>query len=90
MNAWAVSDIPNSKEGGEEEFGQPIYFPESGSYNIRMAADNLMTVHFRGNFLAQVDNNFNGGEVSKSISVPEPGTYDLRYKLINSASTGNV
>jgi len=89
MNAWAVSDIPNSKEGGEEEFGQPIYFPESGSYNIRMAADNLMTVHFRGNFLAQVDNNFNGGEVSKSISVPEPGTYDLRYKLINSASTGN-
>jgi len=88
MNAWAVSDIPNSKEGGEEEFRQSIYFPESGSYNIRMAADNKMTVYFRGNFLAQVDNNFNGSVKTESISVPEAGTYELRYLLINSPSPG--
>jgi hypothetical protein len=87
MNQWAVSDIPNSPEGGEEEFSQPIYFPEAGSYEVRMAADNLMTVWFRDQFLAQVDNNFKGGEVSKSISVPEPGTYELRYRLINSPSS---
>jgi hypothetical protein len=87
MNQWAVSDISQDNGGGEEEFSQPIYFPESGSYNIRMAADNLMTVWFRDNFLAQVDNNFNGSVRSESISVPNPGTYDLRYKLINSTST---
>ena len=89
MNQWAVSDIPNSKEGGEEEFRQSIYFPARGSYNIRMAADNKMTVYFRGNFLAQVDNNFNGSVKTESISVPEPGTYELRYLLINSPSPGN-
>ena len=89
MNRWAVSDISQGKDGGEEEFSQPIYFPESGSYEIQMAADNLMTVWFRDQFLAQVDNNFNGGIVSKSISVSESGTYDLRYKLINSPSTDN-
>ena len=89
MNQWAVSDIPNSKEGGEEEFRQSIYFPARGSYNIRMAADNKMTVYFRGNFLAQVDNNFNGSVKTESISVPEAGTYELRYLLINSPSPGN-
>ena len=89
MNQWAVSDISQGKDGGEEEFSQPIYFPESGSYEIQMAADNKMTVWFRDQFLAQVDNNFNGGIVSKSISVSEPGTYDLRYKLINSPIASN-
>lgn len=87
MNRWAVSDIP-ANQTGEEEFNNPIYFPEAGSYEIQMAADNKMTVWFRDQFLAQVDNNFNGGIVSKSISVSEPGTYDLRYRLINTSGGG--
>ena len=87
MNQWAVSDIPQVNSGGEEEFTQPIYFPEEGSYEVRMAADNKLTVWFRDQFLAQVDNNFNGSIVSKSISVPGPGTYDLKYKLVNTPST---
>ena len=87
MNQWAVSDIPQVNSGGEEEFTQPIYFPEEGSYEVKMAADNKLTVWFRDQFLAQVDDNFNSSVVSKWISVPGAGTYDLRYKLVNSPST---
>jgi len=88
MNKWAVSDLPQSGSGGEEEFNQPIYFPESGSYDIIMAADNVMDVYFRDQLVANVVNNFKGGEVTKTISVPEPGTYDLRYRLINTPGSG--
>lgn len=89
MNQWAVSDIPQTAAGGQEEFTQSIYFPEEGAYEVKMAADNKMTVWFRDQFLAQVDNNFNGGIISKWINVPGPGTYDLRYLLINSPTTSN-
>ena len=85
MNQWAVSDIPDN-QAGEEEFNNPIYFPEAGSYDVKMACDNAMEVWFRDQSIATMADNFKSGEVTKTVRVSEPGVYDLRYRLVNYAS----
>ena len=89
MNQWAVSDIPTNQTG-TEEFNNPIYFPEAGSYDVKMACDNVMEVWFRDQSIATMSNNFKSGEVTKTVRVSDPGIYDLRYRLTNAAGgSGN-
>jgi hypothetical protein len=88
MNAWAVSNLPSNRPGTEEVTNN-IYFPEAGQYKLQIAADNTVTWSF-GNFTTTTKDNFANGPFERTISVPEPGVYELRYTLTNaSSSSGN-
>lgn len=89
MNAWAVSDLPNNTPGTEEVTNN-IYFPESGNYTVQIAGDNSISVWFRDQSIATNISNFKTDPVSKTISVPNAGVYQLRYVLTNNpGSSGN-